>query len=431
LAGGPELAHLTSGDSDWYDWLFDTLTQAGDKLDFVTHHVYDGDGPEDVAEKLDANTLFGGRPSFWGTVAPSVREVLEEAGATDKPFWLTEIGWETANVSEARQAQNYTGLLTDWFTGRAGRDWVDKVFFYEMKDGGAADSPTWGILRPDGSPKPAWGAYRDFTASWAGSQGRTLALLGGRFKVEVSWRDHQGKTGTGHAVPDSDQSGFFWFFDQANLELVVKALDGRALNGRWWIFYGALSDVEYWLTVTDTQTGQVRRYHNPPGNLCGKGDTSAFPLPAAASSGVAADESFEAVPFSGTAVLEADHLAAGTGLVTAAAGSCGGGANALCLLGSRFRVEVDWRRRDGVTGVGTPVPRTDQSGTFWFFDPANLELVVKILDGRALTGRFWVFYGALSDVQYRITVTDTVTGASKVYQNPAGNLCGRGDTQAL
>ncbi len=43
-----------------------------------------------------------------------------------------------------------------------------------------------------------------------------------------------------------------------------------------WFFYGALSDVEYDLRVTDTETGAVRTYHNAPGNLCGHGDTSAF-----------------------------------------------------------------------------------------------------------------------------------------------------------
>jgi hypothetical protein len=54
-----------------------------------------------------------------------------------------------------------------------------------------------------------------------------------------------------------------------------------------------------------------------------------------------------------------------------------------------------------------------------------------VLDGRPLTGKFWVFYGALSDVEYWITVTDTVTGASKQYHNKRGNLCGKGDTSAL
>lgn len=413
--GGPDLAHLTSGDSDWYEWLRQTLLQAGDRLDFVTHHLYDNDGPGDVTEKLEASTLFGNKPSNWGLVPPSVKDVLKNTGWLGKPFWLTETGWESARVGEGRQASSYTGLLNDWFTGRSGRDWIDKIFFYEAKDGSAADSPTWGILRPDGTPKPAYDAYAAFTASWRQAQGREL-LLGGRFAVEVTWRDHQGRTGAGTAVPDTEQSGFFWFFDPGNLELVVKALDGRSVNGRYWIFYGALSDVEYWITVTDRQTGEVRSYHNPSGNLCGRGDTSAFPVGSAAAS---------------SSLVVAPMTAGGIDLAPSKAGSCGASSSTLCLLGSRFRVEVEWRRRDGVSGTGMATPRTDQSGTFWFFDPANTELVVKVLDGRPLTGRFWVFYGALSDVEYWITVTDTETGARKQYHNPPGNLCGTGDTQAL
>ena len=49
-----------------------------------------------------------------------------------------------------------------------------------------------------------------------------------------------------------------------------------AVNGKHWVFYGALSSVDYTLTVTDTQTGQVRTYHNPPGRLASVADTGAF-----------------------------------------------------------------------------------------------------------------------------------------------------------
>ncbi|MEA2691436.1 MAG: hypothetical protein QOJ16_823, partial [Acidobacteriota bacterium] len=40
----------------------------------------------------------------------------------------------------------------------------------------------------------------------------------------------------------------------------------------------------------------------------------------------------------------------------------------------------------------------------------------------------WFFYGALSDVAYTLTVTDTVKGTQKTYRNPQGNLCGGADT---
>ena len=56
---------------------------------------------------------------------------------------------------------------------------------------------------------------------------------------------------------------------------------------------------------------------------------------------------------------------------------------------------------------------------------------MKVLDGRPLNGPFWVFYGALSNVEYELTVTDTVTGLRRTYQNPAHTFASTGDTAAL
>ncbi len=103
-----------------------------------------------------------------------------------------------------------------------------------------------------------------------------LCLGGGRFAVEAAWRDFQGNAGTGMAVPVSDGTGYFWFFGAANVEVLLKILDGRALNGHFWVFYGALSSVEYKLTVTDTQTGQMRTYTNAAGHLASIAYTGAF-----------------------------------------------------------------------------------------------------------------------------------------------------------
>ena len=105
----------------------------------------------------------------------------------------------------------------------------------------------------------------------------TLCLNGNRFQAQVSWRvASQGTAGNGTAISLSGDTGYFWFFSSGNVELVVKALDGRAVNGYFWIFYGALSDVEYTLTVTDTATGAVKTYSNPQGRLASTADTSAF-----------------------------------------------------------------------------------------------------------------------------------------------------------
>ena len=103
-----------------------------------------------------------------------------------------------------------------------------------------------------------------------------LCLQGGRFAVEARWRDFQNRSGVGTAVDLSGDTGYFWFFDPGNVEAVVKVLDGRPVNGKLWVFYGALSNVEYTLTVTDTVTGAVKTYTNPAGRLASVADTAAF-----------------------------------------------------------------------------------------------------------------------------------------------------------
>ena len=46
--------------------------------------------------------------------------------------------------------------------------------------------------------------------------------------------------------------------------------------------------------------------------------------------------------------------------------------------------------------------------------------MVTVTDGGAVHDRFWVFAAATTDVGYRLTVTDTRTGARAVYENPVG-----------
>jgi hypothetical protein len=53
-------------------------------------------------------------------------------------------------------------------------------------------------------------------------------------------------------------------------------VDGRAFNNRFWFFSGALSNVEYTITVTDTVTGAVRTYFNPSGTLASIADLTSF-----------------------------------------------------------------------------------------------------------------------------------------------------------
>ncbi len=106
----------------------------------------------------------------------------------------------------------------------------------------------------------------------------TLCLNNNRFKVTLSWEINTGQTGvaTQVAVP-SDDSGLLWFFEDDNWEMLVKVLNGCPSNDHYWVFFVAATDVEYTLTVVDTQTGQVQVYFNPQGNPSPLvTDTSAF-----------------------------------------------------------------------------------------------------------------------------------------------------------
>jgi hypothetical protein len=236
----------------------------------------------------------------------------------------------------------------------------------------------------------------------------TLCLNDQRFRVDVRWEDFEHRTGVGKAVPLTSDTGYFWFFSDTNVELVVKVLDGRGLNQHFWVFYGALSNVAYTMTVVDTVTGRTKVYSNPSGTFGSTGDTEAF----------AASKTDTIASLRNAAPQETQS-------------PCPTEPAALYLSKCRFRVEAEWKDFDGNTGGGTAIPLTADTGYFWFFNSSNVELIVKVLDGRGLNGDFWVFYGALSNVEYQLTVTDTVTGNVKTYFNPSGRFASVGDTAAF
>lgn len=95
-----------------------------------------------------------------------------------------------------------------------------------------------------------------------------------------------------------------------------------------------------------------------------------------------------------------------------------GGPN-LCLGdGGRFKLTVQWKSGQGA-GSGQAVRLTPDTGYFWFFGPTNVELTVKVLNGCSLNDRYWVFLSGLTNVEVTVTVTDTATGQTKTYTNPA------------
>ncbi|MEM9408458.1 MAG: Calx-beta domain-containing protein [Acidobacteriota bacterium] len=229
-----------------------------------------------------------------------------------------------------------------------------------------------------------------------------LCLQQERFGITVQWEDFQGNTGSGRAVPLTTDSGYLWFFSESNVEMVIKVLNGCPLNNRFWVFAGGLTNVEVTFTVDDSLTGASRTYANPLGtDFAPIQDTSAL-----------------------NACTDADSIVTQPELLTKASSLpiCPNDAEALCLgPGNRFEVRMDWRTAQGTSGVGMPTGLTSDTGYFWFFDSSNVEVVIKVLDGCALTNHFWVFAGGLTDVETTMTVTDTLAGTSKTYRNRLGD----------
>jgi hypothetical protein len=82
-----------------------------------------------------------------------------------------------------------------------------------------------------------------------------------RFKVTASFHTVQGGgiSGTGQEIPMAPlgvtHGGMFWFFDPTNPEALLKLVDGCTVNGRWWVFLSAGTNVGYTVTVTDMLFG--------------------------------------------------------------------------------------------------------------------------------------------------------------------------------
>jgi hypothetical protein len=106
---------------------------------------------------------------------------------------------------------------------------------------------------------------------------------------------------------------------------------------------------------------------------------------------------------------------------------------ALNLLAGRFVASASWFFTHPLP-VGTPpsqaadaVQVADQSGYFWFFDPGTIEVSIKVLDGTAINGHYWVFIASSTTVPYQLTVVDTLGGClgqtpcpTKIYSSTSG-----------
>jgi hypothetical protein len=100
--------------------------------------------------------------------------------------------------------------------------------------------------------------------------------------------------------------------------------------------------------------------------------------------------------------------------------ACTPDATTLCLQDDKFNVSVTWRDFQGHTGHGQATALSGESGDFWFFNAQSNELIVKVINGCGSTGKYWVFWRALSNVEMDLTIRHTGTDQVLSYHNPLG-----------
>jgi len=141
---------------------------------------------------------------------------------------------------------------------------------------------TWSLGVSNNASTPEYGAFTiGLACGGAGPTCKpndtTLCIGNGRFSVRATFDAGGGNAGQAQAVALTGDTGYLWFFSSSSVEAVVKVVNGCALNSRYWIFAGGLTNVAVTMTVTDIQTSTVKTYTNPARTVFKPiQDTSAF-----------------------------------------------------------------------------------------------------------------------------------------------------------
>jgi len=124
--------------------------------------------------------------------------------------------------------------------------------------------------------------------------------------------------------------------------------------------------------------------------------------------------------------------------------SCSQTTTTACMLNNRFQVSVRYRGafdnstpsssalRKSVSGFANPAYET---AFFYFNDPNNIEMMVKLLDqGNTDSSNrrtIAVLFGSATPLRIEVTITDTLTGASKTYNSFFNEMKGTTDFTAF
>ena len=96
----------------------------------------------------------------------------------------------------------------------------------------------------------------------------TMCLVNGRYRVTSRWKNQYDGSPVAYLSKAklTDKTGAFWNGDASTYEYMIR-FNTATNNGRVWIAIPTFTDVEFWVSVTDTTVnGKSMEYHNPPGS---------------------------------------------------------------------------------------------------------------------------------------------------------------------
>jgi hypothetical protein len=93
-----------------------------------------------------------------------------------------------------------------------------------------------------------------------------------------------------------------------------------------------------------------------------------------------------------------------------------------CLQNRRIAVDVTYDATLFGQSAGPATPRleSDENVAFTFFDPTNIELSLKVIDGCGFNGHYWIYASGLTNVGVSMDIVDTVAGTLYEVDRPAG-----------
>ena len=241
--------------------LNDALVEGNETVQLALSSATGGAAIDPTRQTATLQIVDDDVPSGNPPAAPTNLQATAQSTTSATLTWTDNSNNETAFFIEQRTVDStFTHVLSVSNTTTAVVQFLDPSTFYLFRvravgAGGAtsaysneASATTDGVV----------------AACTAGAQ--TLCLNSSRFRTEIVWRTaSSGGRGQAVPVPTAPESGLFYFFSPSNLEMLIKVLNAcvEPLGNRFWVFFAATTNVEFAVTVTDTQTGRTKSYFNP------------------------------------------------------------------------------------------------------------------------------------------------------------------------